>query len=58
LQKSGARYFVAYTSEIKGLADLYMYKLRDVGRFSIYLVPGYSMVEGIKSFDLQEKKSD
>jgi len=58
LQKSGARYFVAYTREIKDLARLYMYELRDLGDFSVYLVPGYSMVEGIESFEIKKKSSD
>jgi hypothetical protein len=35
-----------------------MYELREVGDFSVFLVPGYSMVEGVESFEIKQKNKN
>ncbi len=60
LQASGAEYFVAYTNEIKELAnknkDIIL--LKNTGAFNVYRVNDAPMVEPINSFTLKTKTKD
>lgn len=55
LQYFGAQYFVAFTPNIKNLADKYLVKLNNVGEFNIYEVPDSNLIEVLKDFDLAFK---
>lgn len=55
LQIFGANYFVAYTQEIKDLANKYLKKLKDVNDFSVYQIENSSIVEPIKEIELRKK---
>lgn len=55
LQYFGAQYFVAYTTEIKELADEYFIKMSDVGGFRVYKIPHSNLVEVISDIDLKLK---
>lgn len=54
----GARYFVAYTPEIKQLADQYMVKLKDIGEFSVYEIANSELVILIPDIELRAKNKD
>ncbi|MDD5760635.1 MAG: 6-pyruvoyl-tetrahydropterin synthase-related protein [Candidatus Pacebacteria bacterium] len=55
LQYFGAQYFLAFTDNIKKLADEYLVKLNDVGGFSIYEVPRSNLVEVLEDFAFEPK---
>lgn len=58
LQYFGAQYFVAFTPEIKDLANQYLVKLKNVGEFSVYEVPQSELVTLVENFDLKLKNKD
>jgi len=55
LQYFGAQYFVAYTSEIKELADEHFIKMSDIGGFRVYRIPNSDLVEVIPDINLMPK---
>jgi len=55
LQYFGAQYFVAYTSEIKELADQHFIKMSDIGGFRVYRIPNSDLVEVIPDINLMPK---
>jgi len=55
LQYFGAQYFVAYTSEIKELADEYFTKMSDIDGFRVYKIPHSDLVEVIPDISLKLK---
>jgi len=55
LQLFGAKYFVAYTPEIKELANKYLKKLADKGEFSVYSVPDSNLVVPLNQIELKPK---
>lgn len=55
LQYFGSQYFVAYTPEIKELANEYFIKMSDVDGFSVYKIPHSDLVEVIPDIDLKLK---
>ncbi len=52
LQYFGAQYFVAFTPNIKNLADKHLIKLNNIGEFNVYEVPNSDLVEVLEDFDL------
>lgn len=58
LQLFGANYFIAYTQEIKDLANKYLKKLKDVNDFSVYQIKNSSIVEPIKEIELRKKNKN
>ncbi|NMB92039.1 MAG: hypothetical protein GYA31_00130 [Parcubacteria group bacterium] len=56
MQLFGANYFVAYTQDIKNLADKYLIHLRDVNDFSIYEVPHSELVTVVPDINLIKKQ--
>ncbi len=52
LQLCGAQYFVAFTDDIKQLANRYLIKLADKGEFSVYQIPQSQLVEVVPRFQL------
>jgi len=60
LQASGAEYFVAYTEEIKTLADNHsdLTLLKNTGAFNVYRVSNAPLVEPINNFTIQVKNKD
>jgi len=55
LQYFGAQYFVAYTPEIKKLADEHFIKMSDIGGFRVYRIPHSDLVEIIPNINLRLK---
>lgn len=55
LQLFGAQYFVAFTPDIKQLANQYLIKLKDINDFSVYQVPNSELVTLVPQFKLQPK---
>jgi len=55
LQYFGAQYFVAYTPEIKELADEYFIKMSDIDEFRVYRIPNSDLVEVIPNINLKLK---
>lgn len=55
LKYFGAQYFVAYTAEIKQLADKYFIKLADVNEFSVYEIPDSNLIEAFADINLELK---
>ncbi len=55
LQLVGAQYFLAFTPEIKQLANQYLTKLKDINEFSVYQVPNSDLVTLIPQIRLVEK---
>jgi hypothetical protein len=55
LQYFGAQYFVAYTSEIKELADKYFIKMSDIDGFRVYGIPDSNLVEIVSDVNLELK---
>lgn len=55
LQYFGAQYFVAYTSEIKELADEHFISLSDVDGFRVYKIPHSDLVEIVSDINLKPK---
>ena len=58
LQYFGAQYFVAYTSEIKELADEHFIKMSDIGGFRVYRIPNSDLVEVIPNINLKPKTDE
>ncbi len=58
LKLSNARYFVAYTDNIKLLASQNMKWLKDIGTFSVYEIPKNNVVDIFSDFKVQAKKKD
>lgn len=56
LQLFGAQYFVAFTNDIKQLANRYLVKLADKGEFSVYRVPNAQLVEAVPQIQLRPFK--
>jgi uncharacterized membrane protein len=57
LEYFGAQYFVAYTDEIKQLADEYFIKLADINEFSVYEIPNSDLVEVFPNISLELKNN-
>ena len=55
LQLFGAQYFLAFTPEIKQLANQYLVKLKDINEFSVYQVPHSELVSLIPQIELKSK---
>jgi len=55
LEYFGAQYFVAYTNEIKQLADEYFIKLADISEFRVYEIPNSDLVEVFSNISLELK---
>jgi uncharacterized membrane protein len=55
LQLFGAQYFLAFTPEIKQLADQYLVKLKDINEFNVYQVPHSELVSLIPQIELKSK---
>lgn len=55
LQLFGAQYFLAFTPEIKQLADRYLIKLKDINEFNVYQVPHSELVSLIPRIELKSK---
>jgi len=55
LKLFGARYFIAFTPEIKQLADKYFEKLTDKGEFQVYQIPDSELVEVLEDIELKPK---
>ena len=55
LRYFGAQYFIAYTPEIKELADEHFIKMSDIGGFRVYRIPDSDLVEVISSVNLRLK---
>jgi len=55
LKLFGAKYFVAYTPEIKELANKYLKKLVDKGEFSVYSVSDSNLVVSLNQIELEPK---
>ena len=55
LQYFGAQYFVAYTHEIKELADEHFIRMFDTGGFRVYRIPNSDLVEIIPDINLRLK---
>jgi hypothetical protein len=54
----GARYFLAFTPEIKQLANQYLIKLKDVGEFTVYQVSNSELVILIPRIELRPKSKN
>jgi|AntAceMinimDraft_16_1070373.scaffolds.fasta_scaffold07311_3 uncharacterized membrane protein len=54
----GARYFLAFTPEIKQLANQYLIKLKNVGEFTVYEVPNSELVTLIPRIELRPKNKN
>jgi uncharacterized membrane protein len=55
LKLFGAQYFIAFTPEIKQLADKYLIKLKEVNEFAVYKIPDSEMVTLIPQIQLIPK---
>lgn len=55
LRLFGAQYFVAFTEEIKKLADKQFKPLKNFGEFKVYQVPDSELVMVIKDLELRRK---
>lgn len=55
LQLFGAQYFLAFTPEIKQLANQYLTKLKDINEFSVYQVPKSELVSLVPKIELIPK---
>ena len=55
LQLFGAQYFLAFTPEIKQLANQDLVKLKDINEFSVYQVPHAELVSLIPQIELKSK---
>ena len=55
LEYFGAQYFVAYTNEIKQLADEYFIKLADISEFRVYEIPNSDLVKVFSNISLELK---
>jgi len=55
LQLSGARYFVAYTTDVKKLANEHFRKLKDIQGFSVYEVPNSNLVQILDDWVIKPK---
>lgn len=58
LKLSNAKYFVAYTENIKILAKENMKWLKDVGDFSVYEVPENNVIDVFSDFKVMKKEKD
>lgn len=58
LKMSNARYFVAYTDNIKQLAKDNMTWLKDIGPFSIYELPTNNIVDVYSDFQIMKKQKN
>ncbi len=58
LQMFGAKYFVAYSDEVKNQADQYLTKLKDFEHFAVYEIPQQTMIDIPSGFTLEKKKKD
>lgn len=58
LKMSNARYFVAYTDNIKQLAKDNMTWLKDIGPFSIYELPTNNIVDVYNDFQIMKKQKN
>lgn len=58
LKMSNARYFIAYTENIKKLANENMTWLKDIGPFAIYELPNNSVVDVFNDFKIVKKQKD
>ena len=54
----GAQYFLAFTPEIKQLANQYLIKLKDIGEFTVYQMPKSELVILIPSIELKLKSKN
>jgi len=54
----GAKYFVAYSDEVKNQADQYLTKLKDFEHFAVYEIPQQTMIDIPSGFTLEKKKKD
>lgn len=55
LKLFGANYFVAYTKDIKDLADKYFIKIKEINDFNIYKIEDSNLVEVVKNIKLKPK---
>lgn len=55
LRYFGAQYFVAYSDEIKALANEHLEKIGDAGGFSVYQISDSDLVAAIPQFELVPK---
>lgn len=55
LKLFGANYFVAFTPEIKELADKYFTKLKEINEFNVYQIDNTSLIEVIPNIELRKK---
>ena len=58
LKMANARYFVAYTDNIKQLAKENMTWLNNVGPFSVYELPANNLVDVYNDFQIVKKQKD
>ena len=58
LQLFGAQYFLAFTPEIKQLANQYLIKLKDIGEFTVYQMPKSELVILVPSIELKLKSKN
>ncbi len=58
LKLFGAKYFLAYTSEVKSLADIYLKKLKEINDFNVYEIPDSQLVEVLENIELKPKTKD
>lgn len=58
LKMTNANYFIAFTQDIKDLADSHLQHLKDIESFSVYKIQDYEPVQVIKSFDILKKEND
>jgi hypothetical protein len=58
LKLSNARYFVAYTENIKLLAQQNMTWLKDIGDFSVYELPENDVVDIFSDFTIVKKEKE
>jgi len=55
LRLFGARYFIAFTPEIKEQASQYLKKLKEINEFTVYEIENSPLVELVSEIDLQPK---
>ena len=54
----GTQYFLAFTPEIKQLANQYLIKLKDIGEFTVYQMPKSELVILVPSIELKSKSKN
>ena len=55
LKLFGAQYFVAYTPEVKNLANQYLKKIKELNDFSVYEIENSEIVEPVKQLVFKKK---